>query len=124
LAVFDRIDEAEKTHPVIVAFKVRTVYLGRDATDAAPADVRAKDNPLAVLEKRIFAGVEAIFELDVERANVRGVATVDEVDDVQKVVDWTAHGDLPDDDHSEDPLADPAGPSKHHHRAAYFLIAA
>jgi hypothetical protein len=48
-----------------------------------------------VLEERVLLRVEAILEVLIERANVRGVAVVDAIDHTEEVLQVASERNLP-----------------------------
>ena len=71
----------------MVALEVLAVDRRRDAPDALAVLVGGEERPFAVREERVLLRVEAILEVLIERANVRGVAVVDAIDHTEEVAE-------------------------------------
>jgi hypothetical protein len=113
LAVVDRVEKAEKACLVLVAREMLAVYLRRDATDASAILVGAEDRSFGMEEKRILSRIEPIAQLDVERAHIRRVVSINVRDDAEKVFHVSAHDALADLEHrAGTPLHDLDRPSK------------
>ena len=89
--VVDRVQEAEESHIVLVMGEVLAINLSRDTAHALPVLVGGEHHALGVLEERVFLRIEAILDVHVERTNVARVIAVDDIDDIQEVLDVSAH---------------------------------
>src|SRR5262245_52182257 len=99
LGIVDGVEEAEEAGAVLVTCEVFAVDLRGDSADALAIAVGGEDDAFGMLEERVLLRAESLLQLEVERADVARVVSVDDIDDVQKVAELSPHRGLANGEH-------------------------